>query len=307
MEKQEIAKDLRKKLPELMIKENEDMKKHTSFKIGGVADIFVKVKTQQELKGVIEYAKEKEIPITIIGNGSNLLVRDKGIRGITIQIGMDHINMQETEDGKVEIQVDSGVKLGMLASKLQKEGIERFSFAAGIPGTIGGAIRMNAGAYGKEMKDIVTEVTSLKENGEIQTKKGEDLQFSYRHSRFMEEKEIILSAKLSLEKGNAEEIKRKMEELNASRKEKQPIEMPSAGSTFKRGRNFVTAQLIDEAGLKGYQIGGAQVSTKHAGFIVNTGNATAKDVLDLVDYIIKVIFEKFGKIVELEVEVVGEE
>ncbi len=307
MEKQEIAKDLRKKLPELMIKENEDMKKHTSFKIGGVADIFVKVKTQQELKGVIEYAKEKEIPITIIGNGSNLLVRDKGIRGITIQIGMDHINMQETEDGKVEIQVDSGVKLGMLASKLQKEGIEGFSFAAGIPGTIGGAIRMNAGAYGKEMKDIVTEVTSLKENGEIQTKKGEDLHFSYRHSRFMEEKEIILSAKLSLEKGNAEEIKRKMEELNASRKEKQPIEMPSAGSTFKRGRNFVTAQLIDEAGLKGYQIGGAQVSTKHAGFIVNTGNATAKDVLDLVDYIIKVIFEKFGKIVELEVEVVGEE
>ena len=307
MEAQEIVKDLHKKLPELMIKEKENMKKHTSFKIGGPADVFIRVKTQQELENVIKYGKEKEIPITIIGNGSNLLVRDKGIRGITIQIGMDKIEIKSKEEKKVEIQVDSGVKLGLLASKLQKEAITGFEFAAGIPGTIGGAIRMNAGAYGKEMKDIVIEVTSLTEKGEIQTKKEEDLQFSYRHSRFMEEKEVILSAKLSLQKGNAEEIKRKMDELKSSRKEKQPIEMPSAGSTFKRGTNFVTAQLIDEAGLKGYTIGGAQVSTKHAGFIVNTGNATAKDVLDLVAYIIKVIFEKFGKVVELEVEVVGEQ
>ena len=307
MKEQEIVKDLREKLPELMIKEKEDMRKHTSFQIGGIADIFIKVKTQEELKEVLAYAKEKKIPITVIGNGSNLLVRDKGIRGITIQIGMDHIKVQDLGNGEVEIQVDSGVKLGQLARKLQKEGIDGFSFAAGIPGTIGGAVRMNAGAYGKEMKDIVTEVTSIKENGTIQVKTAEDLHFSYRHSRFMEEKEIILSAKLSLNKGNPEDIQKQMEEFNTSRKEKQPIDMPSAGSTFKRGTNFVTARLIDEAGLKGYQIGGAQVSTKHAGFIVNTGNATAKDVLDLVQYVIKVIFEKFGKVVELEIEVVGEE
>ncbi len=165
---------------------------------------------------------------------------------------------------------------------------------------------MNAGAYGKEMKEILKEVTCMDEEMNIHTLKNEYMDFSYRHSRFKENKEIILSAILELEKGNPEEIKEKMDLYRVSRIEKQPINMPSAGSTFKRGNNFITAQLIDEAGLKGYSIGGAQVSLKHAGFIVNTGNATAEDILNLVDYVTKVVYEKFGKIIELEVEVIGE-
>lgn len=165
---------------------------------------------------------------------------------------------------------------------------------------------MNAGAYGKEMKEIVTEATCINEDGEIQILQNEELNFSYRHSRFKEKQDIIISAKLQLEKGNIEEIKEKTDTYRKARQEKQPIDMPSAGSTFKRGTNFISAQLIDQAGLKGYTIGGAQVSLKHAGFIVNTGNATAKDILDLIDYVIKVVYEKFGKILELEVEVIGE-
>lgn len=176
----------------------------------------------------------------------------------------------------------------------------------GIPGTIGGAIRMNAGAYGKEMKEIVKETTYINEKGEIQTLENEQMDFSYRHSRFKEKQDIIISSKLKLEKGKLEDIKQKMDTYKKARQEKQPIDMPSAGSTFKRGTNYISAQLIDEAGLKGYTIGGAQVSLKHAGFIVNTGNATSQDILDLIDYVIKVVYEKFGKILELEVEVIGE-
>jgi len=165
---------------------------------------------------------------------------------------------------------------------------------------------MNAGAYGKEMKEIVREVTSIDEEGNLQTLENERIDFSYRHSRFKEKQDIIIGAKLQLEKGRTEEIKAKMETYRKAREEKQPIDMPSAGSTFKRGTNYISAQLIDKAGLKGYCIGGAQVSPKHAGFIVNTGNATAEDILNLIDYVIKVVYEKFGKILELEVEVIGE-
>lgn len=176
----------------------------------------------------------------------------------------------------------------------------------GIPGTIGGAIRMNAGAYGKEMKEIVQEVTCMDEKGNIQILENECIDFSYRHSRFKEKQDIIIGAKLQLEKGNPEKIKQKMDTYKKARSDKQPIDMPSAGSTFKRGTNFISAQLIDEAGLKGYAIGGAQVSPKHAGFIVNTGKATAEDILNLIDYVIKVVYEKFGKVLELEVEIIGE-
>ena len=165
---------------------------------------------------------------------------------------------------------------------------------------------MNAGAYGKEMKEIVKEVTCINEEGKVQILKNEEMDFSYRHSRFKEKQDIIINAKLQLKKGKTEDIKEKMDIYKKSRQEKQPTDMPSAGSTFKRGTNFISAQLIDEAGLKGYSIGGAQVSLKHAGFIVNTGNATAKDILELIDYVIKVVYEQFGKVLELEVEVIGE-
>ncbi|MFR0821997.1 MAG: UDP-N-acetylmuramate dehydrogenase [Clostridia bacterium] len=305
MEIQEIYEHLREKIPQSNIHMQEPMNKHTSFKIGGVADIFVKVSTIENLREIIEFAKEKQVPVTIMGNGSNLLVKDKGIRGITIQMDIQDMQIKEEAD-KVLVKVGSGVKLGMLAAKLQKNGIAGLEFASGIPGTIGGGIRMNAGAYGKEFKEIVVDTTCMREDGSTIILQNEDIDFSYRHSRFVQSHDIILEATLILEKGEPEAIKAKMMEYSQKRKEKQPIDMPSAGSTFKRGTNYISAQLIDQAGLKGYQVGGAMVSTKHAGFVVNTGNATAEDVLQLVDDVIKTVYEKFGKVLELEVEIVGE-
>lgn len=305
LEIQEIYEHLREKIPQSNIHMQEPMNKHTSFKIGGVADIFVKVSTIENLREIIEFAKEKQVPVTIMGNGSNLLVKDKGIRGITIQMDIQDMQIKEEAD-KVLVKVGSGVKLGMLAAKLQKNGIAGLEFASGIPGTIGGGIRMNAGAYGKEFKEIVVDTTCMREDGSTIILQNEDIDFSYRHSRFVQSHDIILEATLILEKGEPEAIKAKMMEYSQKRKEKQPIDMPSAGSTFKRGTNYISAQLIDQAGLKGYQVGGAMVSTKHAGFVVNTGNATAEDVLQLVDDVIKTVYEKFGKVLELEVEIVGE-
>ena len=305
MKIQEIYEELQKNMKDSIIKKEENMSKHTSFKVGGNADIFIKIATIDELKYILQYTKKNNIPLTVIGNGSNILVKDSGIRGITICLDFTKIEIQEKED-KVFIEVGAGVKLAMLAVILQKKGIAGFEFASGIPGTIGGAIRMNAGAYGKEMKEIVKLVTYIDEEGNIKTEENEFMDFSYRHSRFKEKQEIIIGCTLQLEKENPDKIKEKMDEYKKLRIEKQPIDMPSAGSTFKRGTNFISAQLIDEAGLKGYSIGGAQVSLKHAGFIVNTGNATAEDILNLIDYVIKVVYEKFGKILELEIEVIGE-
>lgn len=305
MKIQEIYEELQKNMKDSIIKKEENMSKHTSFKVGGNADIFIKIATIDELKYILQYTKKNNIPLTVIGNGSNILVKDTGIRGITICLDFTKIEIQEKED-KVFIEVGAGVKLAMLAVILQKKGIAGFEFASGIPGTIGGAIRMNAGAYGKEMKEIVKLVTYIDEEGNIKTEENEFMDFSYRHSRFKEKQEIIIGCTLQLEKENPDKIKEKMDEYKKLRIEKQPIDMPSAGSTFKRGTNFISAQLIDEAGLKGYSIGGAQVSLKHAGFIVNTGNATAEDILNLIDYVIKVVYEKFGKVLELEVEVIGE-
>ena len=303
MNKNEIYSSLTKENPSLKIYIDEPMSKHTSFKVGGCADIFVKVKTLDEIKEILSFVKYNNIKLTIIGNGSNLLVKDNGIRGITMQNAIEDIQIDKDT---AEVIVSNGVKLAMLARMLQKEGLTGFEFASGIPGTIGGAVRMNAGAYGGEFKDIVKEVTYITRDGQIKTLKNNEMDFSYRHSRFCNCDDIILYATLQLQKGNPEEIKRKMDDNMAHRKEKQPIDMPSAGSTFKRGEDFISAKLIDEAGLKGYQIGGAQVSEKHAGFIVNTGDATAQDILDLIDYVTKIVYEKFGKKMEKEVEIIGE-
>jgi len=303
---QEVYEELQKNIKISEIKKDVDMSKSTSFRIGGKADLLIKVKDTQELKYIVKYSNHNKIPITVIGNGSNLLVRDKGIRGITIQMDFQKIEITKQEDEKVIIEVGSGVKLGMLAGILLKNSIKGFEFASGIPGTIGGATRMNAGAHGKEMKEIVQSTTYMDKDGNIKLLENEEINFNYRNSRFKNTDEIIIEATIELEKGNPEEIKGLMEEYRNFRKEKQPIDMPSAGSTFKRGSDFMTAKLIDEAGLKGYKIGGAKVSEKHAGFIVNTGNATAEDVLNLIDYVIKVIYEKFNKVIELEVEVIGE-
>ena len=284
---------------------DEPMAKHTSFKIGGPADVFIKVDNIEELKETLDLSKQNQIPLTIIGNGSNLLVTDKGIRGITAKLNLKDIEIKN-ENNKQIIKVDAGVPVGLLAQKLLKEEITGFEELSGIPGTIGGAVIMNAGAHGKELKDILKKVTAIDYNGNMREFTNEECQFSYRNSRFQKEKYIILQATLELEKGNAKEIKEKMDEYMQFRKEKQPIEYPNAGSTFKRGEDFVTAKLIDEAGLKGYKVGGAQVSKKHAGFIVNVDNATAKDVIELTDYIKEKIEEKFDKKINLEIQIIGE-
>lgn len=284
---------------------DEPMAKHTSFKIGGPADVFIKVDNIEELKETVDLSKKNQIPLTIIGNGSNLLVTDKGIRGITAKLNLKGIEIKN-ENNKQIIKVDAGVPVGLLAQKLLKEEITGFEELSGIPGTIGGAVIMNAGAHGKELKDILKKVTAMDYNGNIHEFTNEECLFSYRNSRFQKEKYIILQATLELEKGNSTEIKEKMDEYMQFRKEKQPIEYPNAGSTFKRGKDFVTAKLIDEAGLKGYKVGGAQVSEKHAGFIVNVDNATAKDVIELTDYIKEKIEEKFGKKINLEIQIIGE-
>lgn len=304
MEKQKIYELLTNEIKQGIVKIDEPMKKHTNFKIGGNADVFVIAKSIEEIKCVIKFSKENNIPLTILGNGSNVLVSDKGIRGIVLQIGLKEIKVEKHENALIE--VDAGAMLGALAQILLKQSISGFEFAAGIPGSIGGAIRMNAGAYGGEMKDIVKNVTVLNEKGEINILTNEECEFSYRHSRFTNSKEIVIKVTLELPLGDEAEIKAKMDEYDQSRREKQPLNLPSAGSTFKRGSDFITAKLIDECGLKGYTSGNAQVSTLHAGFVVNLGNATAQDVLNVVNHVKQVVLEKTGKQIELEVELLGE-
>ena len=307
MENQEIIETLTKVIPKQQIKQNEPMKLHTSFKIGGIADIFITIETIEELQFLLKTTKGKNIKLTIIGNGSNILVTDKGIRGITAKINLKNINIKtNSNSNNIELEVDSGVTLGYIAQKLLKEEISGFEELSGIPGKIGGAIVMNAGAHGKEIKDIIEEITVMDYEGNISTFNKERAEFNYRKSIFMNNNYIILKAKFNLSKGNKKEIKEKMKEYAQYRKEKQPIEYPSAGSTFKRGQDFITAQLIDKAGLKGYRIGGAEVSKKHAGFIVNVGEATAKDVLDLIDFVQKEVYNKFGKKIELEIKIIGD-
>ena len=299
----EIVKSLENIISKDLIKTNEPMKNHTSFKIGGPAEIYIKITSIEELQKVLEFAKRENIKITILGNGSNVLVSDKGIKGIVIKTNLKDINIENKDSKNVEVTVSDAVPIGFLAQRFLKEEITGFEELSGIPGTIGGAILMNAGAHGKEIKDIVTEVTAMDYNGKIFNFTNEEAEFTYRHSKFSNGEYIILQAKMLLQKGSKEEIKAKMDEYAQYRKEKQPIEYPSAGSTFKRGTDFITAKLIDEAGLKGYSIGDAKVSEKHAGFIINTGDATAKDVLDLARYVTDKVFEKFGKKIEFEIKI----
>lgn len=284
---------------------DEPMKKHTSFKIGGTADYFFKATTLEELQNIIKFAKIKELPITIIGNGSNLLVTDKGIRGLVIKIDIKKLKIEKKDEFAV-IEVGAGNKLMALATKMKDEELSGLEGLSGIPGSVGGAIVMNAGAYGKEMKDVVLSTTCMDKNGKLYTFSNEEQEFSYRNSIFQKKDYIIIETKLKLEYGKKDEIKKRMEEYFKSRKEKQPIEYPSAGSSFKRQEGIITAKLIDDVGLKGYKIGGAQVSEKHAGFIVNYNNATATDVINLIDYIKEKVYSKYGIKIEEEIKIIGE-
>ena len=304
LEAERVLSDLKKIIPEENIKINEPMSKHTSFKTGGPAEIYITGKTIKQIQEVLKFSKQNNIKLYIIGNGSNLLVLDEGVKGIVLKISLENIQIEEKEDNVIII-AGAGVKTMALAQTLKQKSIMGFEELAGIPGTIGGANYMNAGAYGKELKDIIVSTKAInKETGEIETLKNEEQELKYRSSIFKNRKYIIIETMLNLQKGIPEEIERKMSNFLNQRKEKQPIEYPSAGSTFKRGERFITAKLIDECGLKGYQIGGAQISEKHAGFIINKNNATSKDILDLIKYTKKKVFEKFGVQIEEEVEII---
>mgnify|MGYP001862914399 CR=1 FL=1 len=308
MDIERVFNDLEKIISkESVIYINEPMSKHTSFKIGGNADIFIKAKTEEDIKQILRYSNENNIPLTIVGNGSDLLVKDGGIRGIVIKVDIDIFKIEKINEEDYIVTVGAGVKNGYVAQKLLIDEIEGFEFASGIPGSIGGALRMNAGAHGGEMKDIVLETMCMDKQGNICVLSNEEQEFEYRNSIFKLNKYIILSTKLKFKKGIYKEIKEKMDEYANWRKEHQPIEYPSAGSTFKRGTDFITAKLIDECGLKGYSIGDAEVSTKHAGFVINKGNAKAKEVIDLIEYIKEKVADKFGKEIELEVQIIGED
>lgn len=298
-------KSLEQILNKEQILKNEPMKKHTSFRIGGNADYFLKIETQEELKQVLEVCKKFKKEIFIIGNGTNLLVTDKGFRGVIIKLELNNIELKQ-ENNEFYITVETGYPLTKLSKFALDNELEGLEFACGIPGTIGGAIRMNAGAYGSEMKNIVVSTQYMDLDGNINELNLEEQEFSYRNSIFSKKEFIILSTTVKLKKGDKENIKQKVLENNQSRIKNQPLEFPNAGSTFKRKEGVITAKLIDEAGLKGYSIGDACVSTKHAGFLINKGNATFEDMNKLIKYIQKNLLEKYNVQIELEVLVIGE-
>lgn len=284
---------------------NEPMKKYTTFKVGGPAECLIKIDNETDLKEILEFAKINNIPLTILGNGSNVIVLDSGIKGITLIIKIEKLEIENSTSDVIKIKLGAGEKIAKIGRIFLKEGFAGFEEISGIPGTVGGATRMNAGAHGKEMKDIITKVKCLDMDGNEKIFTNAEMNFGYRTSKIKNEKYIITEIQIELTKGNTKKIKEKMDEYLNYRKEKQPIEYPSAGSTFKRGEDFITAKLIDEAGLKGLSVGGAEVSDKHAGFIINKGNATAKDILDLIEIVKEKIYEKYQKKIELEVEIIG--
>lgn len=279
--------------------ENEPMSKHTTFRVGGPADIFISIKNMKEAEEIIRLLSSSQTPYFVIGNGSNLLVGDAGFRGVIIEIGK---NFDEIIIEGNEISVQAGALLVKVANEAYKAGLTGLEFASGIPGTIGGGVFMNAGAYGGELKDVISSVTVLNiETLEITEMTCDEMQFSYRHSIAKEEPLIVLSAKIKLSSGDKEAIKARMDELRVMRTTKQPLEYPSAGSTFKRPEGYFAGKLIEDAGLKGYAVGGACVSTKHSGFVINTGDATASDVLTLISDVQRIVNDKFGVMLEPEV------
>lgn len=284
---------------------DEPMSRRTSFKIGGEADVFVTAETSDDLALVLRLVKEHDVPLTILGNGSNVLVSDKGIRGVVLKLGGDFCRMEYKGGGT--ITAGAGVLLSHLCQFAKGNSLAGLEFAYGIPGTLGGAVYMNAGAYGGEMKDVVVECEYVTRDGEIKVEHASALDFGYRHSRFSAGTDIICSATVILQKGDESKISSAMSELMERRTSKQPLDMPSAGSVFKRPVGHFAGTLIEQCGLKGKTIGGAQVSEKHAGFIVNVGNATCEDVMNLVKFIQQTVLEQTGVALECEIRTIGEQ
>ena len=297
-----IVDDLIKIVGSENVLQNEPMSKHTTFRIGGNADVFVTPNTTESLESIISYVTNNNIPYYIIGNGSNLLVKDNGFRGVIIQLYKKFANIVVNDN---VITAQAGALLSTVAKTALNNSLTGMECLSGIPGTIGGAVCMNAGAYGGEMKDIVVK-TKVIHNGKIETISNNDSDFGYRKSKIMSENMIVVETVLSLEKGNKEEIQSKMSDLLTQRNSKQPVELPSAGSTFKRPEGYFAAKLIDDSGLRGYSVGKAQVSPKHCGFVVNNGGATAKDVLTLMHNVSSVVVDNFGVKLEPEVRIIGE-
>ena len=282
---------------------DEPMSRHTTFRIGGNADYFVKPGNADEVAAVIAVCREYNIPYFILGNGSNLLVSDDGYRGMIINI-MDNMD-SVTVDGRI-ITAQAGAMLVRVSVMARDNALTGLDFASGIPGTIGGAVYMNAGAYGGEMKNVVKTVRAIDEYGRIYELDSEKMDFSYRHSIVEERKLIVLEVTLELEHGSREAINDRMKELAEARRSKQPLEYPSAGSTFKRPEGYFAGKLIMDAGLRGYSVGGAQVAEKHCGFVINKGGATASDVVELIRDVQHDVDDKFGVTLEPEVKMLGE-
>lgn len=285
------------------VRTDEPMKNHTTFRVGGPADFFVTPETSEEVRAVIDMCRSEEIDCHIIGNGSNLLVSDRGVRGVVVQIAKA---MNKIESNGEQIRAQAGALLSEVAAHALKDGLAGFEFAAGIPGTLGGACVMNAGAYGGEMKDVLYEVTVLTPQGEFLVLKEDELELGYRTSVVARKGYIVLEAVIRLKKGDEEEIRRQMEDLRDRRISKQPLEYPSAGSTFKRPEGYFAGKLIQDAGLRGYTFGGAQVSEKHCGFVVNRGDATAAEVAELMRRVADKVEEQFKVRLEPEVKRLGD-
>lgn len=282
---------------------NEPMSRHTYFQIGGCADVYAIPHSIEVLQQIVKWCVAYAVPYVVIGNGTNLLVSDKGIRGVVLAIDSQ---LSSIEVSPPFIKAQAGALLSQVAQEAMQYALAGFEFAAGIPGSIGGAVFMNAGAYDGEMRDVVESVDVVTRRGELETWDAKRLALSYRHSAISDEGAIVAQVLLKLQAGNQQDISAEINKLNRWRRERQPLQMPSAGSTFKRPPGTAGSYLIDQAGLKGKCIGGAQVSQKHAGFIVNTGGATAQDVLDLMAFVQQEVLKQFGILLEPEVRFMGE-
>ncbi|MBQ9984625.1 MAG: UDP-N-acetylmuramate dehydrogenase [Lachnospiraceae bacterium] len=300
---QNVKNELYRIVGEQNVKIEEPMCKHTTFRIGGPAQYFVMPQSAEELGQVVALCKAEKVSYFVVGHGSNLLVSDKGMRCVVIQL---YKNFERFSIEGNRVNAQAGVMLCKLGQAILEAGLTGFEFAAGIPGTLGGAVMMNAGAYGGEMKDIVESVQLMDCDGNLLEKTCEEMDFAYRHSIVADENLIVVGATLKLDHGDKEAIAARMEELAIARRTKQPLEFPSAGSTFKRPEGYFAGKLIMDAGLRGYQVGGAQVSEKHCGFVINKGGATAQDVLQLVEDVKRKVYEEFQVQLEPEVRMVGE-
>lgn len=300
--RQRFEQELERLLSQEQIKKEEPMSRHTTFRVGGAAEYFVTPSIGQT-PDVVALCRCFELPLTVIGNGSNLLVSDAGLRGVVLELGKAASGICREND--TELVVQAGTLLSETAAFAAKHDLAGMEFAAGIPGSVGGAVVMNAGAYGGEMKDLLSVVRVLTPEGEIKMRPADELDLSYRHSRMMEEKELVLEARIHLTPGKEEEIRGRMEELRKKRVEKQPLEYPSAGSTFKRPEGYFAGKLIEEAGLRGFRVGDAQVSEKHCGFVINRGAASAAQIMELMQRVQERVKQFSGVDLEPEVRLLG--